>query len=113
MNNPRVTHLAGPFITEEGMTGLFTREQAPGAIPNGTRIMKANSEPEDATRDGELGTVLGSIAATPEMVRQARAKGYPAHQPDPQCAYFVEWDHKPKFAVGVTDYRITTAPNGS
>lgn len=40
----------------------FTRAQAPGAWPNGSRVEKAASEPGDAHAIGSPATVLGSIA---------------------------------------------------
>lgn len=57
------------LVDEPGWTGTFTRYQAKGAIPNGTRIVKAVSEPGDGTPDGTLGTVLGSIPSPAGGVR--------------------------------------------
>jgi len=74
------------FHEEPGWTGLFTRNQDNGAIPNGTRIKKVNSEPGDANRDGARGTVLGSLRA-PDVMGGLRF-------------YFIEWDAKPRVAIG-------------
>jgi hypothetical protein len=61
---------------------FYTTNQAPGAIPNNTLIVKCNSEPEDFHRDGALGRVLGSIG--PYTV-----PGFPD-----KYGYWVEWaDH--------------------
>lgn len=88
-----------PFLTEPGWTGFFTRRQAEGAIPNGTRIVKACDEPGDAHTIGALGTILGSIGTPPEWL--------PEHLRKVKYAYFVEWDDMPKAAVGVMDFKIT------
>lgn len=71
----------------------FTRE-AIGAIPNGTRIAKTNSNPPDANQDGALGTVEGSIGPVPE----GELKG--------QYGYFVRWDSWKEVQVFITGNRI-------
>lgn len=78
-----------------GYTGGFTRDQAPGALRNGTRIMKANSEDGDGHPNGALGTVLGSIS-DPNV-----AKG--------MVMYFIEWDARPKVAVGTIGFKVVPA----
>lgn len=70
------------FVNEPGWLGTFTRDQHPGALPNGTRVRKVNSEPGDTRPDGALGAVLGSVGADHLGI-----------------AYFVEWDSMPKAAV--------------
>lgn len=75
---------------EPGWVGAFTRQQAVGAIPNGSRVRRAGfREPGDSTPDGTAGTVLGSLYV-PE-------KGY---------AYFVEFEDRPKCAVLVIERKI-------
>lgn len=101
-----------PFLkTEVGWYGVFTRRQADGAIPNGTRIVKAASEKGDSQRVGALGTVLGSLAFPPGAAEEAkaelRAKGLEPH--DVAFAYFVEWDALPRHAVGIMDWKIGRA----
>lgn len=81
-----------------GWIGSFTREQAKGAIPNGTRIKKTASEEGDATRDGTPGTVLGSIRAPEDMGAMGGA-----------MAYFVEWDDKKRVAIGVMGWKVALA----
>lgn len=79
----------GAFVTEPGWFGVFTREQAPKAIPNGTRICKVATEHGDAHPIGTKGLVLGSLAAD-----------------DQQTLYFIEWEPRPRFAVAVADFKI-------
>lgn len=85
-----------PFRNEEGWIGAFTRDRAAGALANGTRIMKVNSEKGDKNPDGALGTVLGSISD-------------PAVQ-DGAPFYFVEWDSLPRRAMGVIGAKLECAP---
>lgn len=81
---------------EHGYAGIFTRDQAEGAIPNGARIVKQNSEPGDSHSDGAQGVVLGSIASPPELIEKFGAK----------FAYFIEWDGSPRVAVGTVDRKV-------
>jgi hypothetical protein len=74
---------------------MHTREHAPGAYANGTRVRKSDSEPGDATPTGTLGTVLGSVA-----------------HPDRGIGYFVEWDSAPKCAVLVIAWKLDMAISG-
>lgn len=39
----------------------FTRDQARGAIPNGSRVVKRRAQPGDDLRDGDLCTGVGSV----------------------------------------------------
>lgn len=80
------------LCNEPGWFGGFTREQAPGAIPNGTRVVKVRTEPTDTHPIGSLATILGSIAAKGEVF------------------YFVEWDAHPRIAVGIRSFKIKPAP---
>lgn len=90
----------GPLRTEEGWQGFFTREEAPGAYENGTRIEKTNSAPGDGHHDGETGTVLGSLSA------QDAVNELGAQPKDSDLAYFIEWDDMPRMAVGIGSARI-------
>jgi hypothetical protein len=68
-----------------GWVGVFTTKTAPGALINGTRVIKVAQDPEgDRTPPGTAGRVLGSIGH-PDLVG---------------IMYFIEWDNAPKFAVG-------------
>lgn len=68
---------------EPGWIGNFSRGEAPGCYPNGTRVEKVKTEPGDAHPIGAQATVLGSI-------RHPIGTGY-----------FVEWDARPRHAVFV------------
>lgn len=71
-----------------GYHGLHTRDEAPGAFPNGTRVQKVGSNSGDAHQDGALATVLGSVS-----------------DPTDGLAYFVEWDSHPRAAVMIVESR--------
>jgi hypothetical protein len=75
-----------------GYMGAFTTQQAEGAYPNGTRIIKQNSKKGDATKDGTKGKILGSVAVPPMP-----------EYPGVKFLYFMEWDDKPKVAVSMVN----------
>lgn len=83
------------MVSEPGWYGMFTRNQAKGAIPNGTKIVKANSEPGDTTTDGTPGIVLGSLRAPDSL--------------GGLLFYFVEWADKPKQPIGTFGLKIRAA----
>lgn len=85
---------------EDGMGGLpFVREEAPGALPNGSTVIRVNTTPGDEEEfaftgavDGDRGVILGSsLCAWGEA-------GIPIPA---EIVYYVEWDHDPKVAYGV------------
>lgn len=77
--------------------GVFTRGEAPGAIPNGARIVKVIMEAGDSQPVGAGGVVLGSMKPPAELRKQF---------PDVHYFYFVEWDAMPGVAVGVMSSKI-------
>ncbi len=79
------------FRTEPGYVGAFTREQADGAIPNGSKVRKVAVEHGDAHPVGALAIVLGSIR-----------EPYGEHR----IMYFLEWDRLPRHAVGCIAWKI-------
>lgn len=83
------------LISEPGWHGMFTRHQANGAIPNGTQIVKCNSEPGDTTPEGMTGTVMGSLRA-PETMGAL-------------LFYFVEWTNRPRAPMGIMATKIKVA----
>lgn len=92
------------FTTDPGWEGLYTREEAVGAMPNGTRVRKVISKPEDGHRDGALATIIGSFAAGDGA--PINVKGHLV-----RYFYFVEWDDMPKVGVGVSEHRIEAVLN--
>lgn len=84
---------------EPGWYGSFTRDQAEGAIPNGSRIVKCNSEEGDAHVDGTPGIVLGSF-----MAAAADTSGL-----GNVICYFIEWAPKPRIAIGTLHFKIRMA----
>ena len=85
------------FKPEPGWIGIFTRDQAPGAIPNGTKIVKAVREAGDTHDVGARGTVLGSYKSP---------GGLPGALARIKYWYFIEWDDNPKAAVGTVDFKV-------
>lgn len=81
------------LVAEPGIEGLFTRNQAEGAIPNGSRVVKVVDERGDAHPKGSKATVLGSWKR-PDSFGQ------------PLVGYFVIWDAHPNTAIFVAGYKI-------
>lgn len=84
----------------------YTDEQAAGALPNGSRIVKQKSGPGDTHGDGAVGTVVGSIGLDEVLGVGERVPGYP----DVRFTYFVEWDDMPDIPNGVVEGRIRLLP---
>lgn len=87
------------FGYEEGWRGGFTRHHTDGAYPNGTRIVKIRQEPNDGTPLGTGGTILGSLDGN--LVNEYNPDGGRI-----RYIYFVEWDNRPRTAVGVMDWKL-------
>ncbi len=86
------------FGGKEVLIGL-----AEGAIPNGARVVKVNSKPDDAHQDGALGTVVGALGPANEEVKaQLRGWGFPPIE----WIYWVRWDDLPEIPVAISDHRI-------
>ena len=72
------------IMPHDGWIGAFTTGTYPGALINGTRIVKVLEDPSgDRTPLGTCGRVLGSIG-----------------HPTLGVFYFIEWDNAPRIAVG-------------
>ena len=96
----QVPAIAGSDVrsTPEKVTeGAYTDAQAPGALPNGTRIRKCIWEAGDPHPLHAPATVRGSIGP----VRMQGRKRY---------MYFVEWDGTPGAVIGIRDDRIEPLP---
>ncbi len=85
---------------EPGWIGSFVREQAPGALATGTRVIKARSEPGDTFPDG-----LGSIGPGPDVPVPTPHGSVPPGA----YVYFVEWEPRPRCAIAITSTRIDAA----
>lgn len=77
-----------------GYHGVHTQRQADGAIPNGTLVIKTNSQPNDTTPDGVEGKILGSMFHA--------SVGY---------FYFVEWTTTQGYAVGCVGNKVKVVHN--
>lgn len=72
---------------------LFVPGEAEGAIPNGTRVEKCNTESSDSLFNGAQGTVMAS-----HSVADLRR--------DVKYLYFVDFDRFPGVEVLISDLRI-------
>lgn len=88
---------------EPGWLGVFTREEAPGALGNGTPVAKVRSEPGDTFPDGTRGTVLGSIGPGPD---EPTPTPHGATIPPGAYLYFVEWEPRPRYAIAIASNRL-------
>lgn len=88
----------------------FTRNEAPGAIPNGTTVRKTfEEEPGTETAPGTLGTVIGSIGGVKEEIANLPATKR-AHM-DPRLLsseffYFIEWRTSPNAVIGCLSEKV-------
>lgn len=73
--------------------------EAEGAYPNGTRIVKIESEESDSTPVGSGGEVIAShyVGDIPPPAGVERPVTY---------FYFVTWDWLPAVPVGISDWKI-------
>jgi hypothetical protein len=79
----------------------YTDEQAVGAYPNGSRVVKTASEPSDDHGNGACATVIGSMS-----VNGLRPEDLPEAARNASYIYFVEWDDTPGFPVAVIDFKV-------
>lgn len=73
--------------------GFYREGQAPGAIPNGTRVVKVRGRVDDAHPLGSRATVISSFGPTA----------------DNEYGYWVAWDDMPDIAVFVRGNKIDAA----
>ena len=74
----------------------FTRNEAPGALRNGTLVEKVNSKPGDTHQDGARATIVGSLGP----------HKWSAPHPTSKYGYFVVWDDIPGVPVFIAGERI-------
>lgn len=89
-----------PITTHEGYYGIFSKNEAEGAWPNGTRVRKVNSQDGDGHLDGSLGTILGSYKNTHKTEPKFEDVAY---------LYWVEWDDMPKVPIGTISTKLEKA----
>jgi hypothetical protein len=82
------------FQYEPGYQGAFTRDQAEGAITNGSMVVKVKRETGDSHRIGDRATILGSI-------REPYKPG--------RIMYFIEWESEPHVAVACIGWKLEQA----
>jgi hypothetical protein len=73
----------------------WTEEEAPGALPNGTKIVKVAADPDDMRPLGATGVVIGSLG--------------PVNLPGwehVKYGYFVRWDDAPEWPTAVMDFKV-------
>jgi hypothetical protein len=83
---------------EPGDLALVCRDQAPGALPNGTRVRKCWAEPSDTNPVGTMGVVIGSLGPMDPPVNGIR------------YGYFVCWDPRPELPVFCIEKKIESLP---
>lgn len=85
------------------MQAIYYRGQAEGAIPNGTPIVKVNTEQGDINPTGTKGIVLGSVPVDlpPNILERLSEAARQA-----KFFYFVEWESTPGVPVGIGDWKI-------
>jgi len=86
------TDLGGGFRYEPGYVGAFTRNQAKGAWPNGSRVEKIKEEKGDHHEIGERAVILGSM--------------FDPQQPLAGIMYFIEWDRSPGMAIACLAWKL-------
>lgn len=86
------------------VVGGFLPGEAPGAIPNGRRIVKVASAPDDANPNGTGGKVVASHAFPADAAAKLARERNEAPE---RFVYFVEWDTLPGVPVFVRGSKIT------
>lgn len=74
---------------------VFIPGEAPGAIPNGSRVVKVWAEKADDHQVGAKATILSSMGPMDAALAAAAGRG----DLDGEYAYFVEWDDLPGIPV--------------
>jgi hypothetical protein len=74
---------------------VATKEQARGALPNGTRVRKVGTRAGDGHANGALGTIEGSLGPLDKDAPHG-----------PIYAYCVKWDDTPNIPCWVSSPRV-------
>ncbi len=99
--------VSGPFVEEEGLVGVFSREQADGAIPNGSVVEKINATESDLAPDGAKGIIVVSLDAVEHAEHIGEMTGTTQkRQDDEKFVYFVQWEVAQPLVVGIRETRI-------
>lgn len=88
-------------IDADGMA--FISGEAPGAFPNGTRVVKCNSG-EKGHPDGTRGRILASHSVAEFAPQFLETMG--------PFSYFVEWDPTPGVPVGCGSRKVRAEEQG-
>lgn len=78
---------------------VVIRTQAPGALPNGTRVEKVGFEDGDSHEPGQQGTIIGSVGPHDYMERKE------------VYGYFVCWDDRPALPVFTASWKLREKKN--
>ncbi len=76
------------------MSFVYSSAEAEGAMPNGTFVVKQNSEPGDGHPDGEVGKIVGSMGPLDEPVLGCR------------YGYFVIWEGNQEVPVWTMETKL-------
>ena len=76
-----------------------------GGIPNGTRVLKVNTEPGDGHVDGDAAEVVGSLGPVEFSEEEARKHDT---APGLQFGYWVLWEDGPQVPVFIAGHRLKT-----
>ena len=76
------------------MSFVYSSDEAKGALRNGTRVEKQNSEPKDGHPNGERGEIMGSMGPLDVPILGCR------------YGYFVMWDGTPGIPVFTMESKV-------
>jgi len=87
--------------------GVFTRDEAEGAIPNGSVVEKVNAAEDDLTSNGTLGIIIGSLNVEEHAHALQELTGTPhAREEGENYSYFVQWETSQMMVVGIREARV-------
>lgn len=103
--------IPAPFMQEPDKYGpsVFTREEAPGALPNGTLVRKTYEEEGDATPLGTVGTLIGSLPNDTSIIPARERVNIDPQILASEFAYFIEWRSSPHTVIGCMSAKVEKA----